>query len=127
MTKEQLAANLHRREYPLELLREEVASARDPGLVIVYGSSDDLIEFEGAIHDEGVGYDTFTVKIGHEGIIPQFGVLDTAQKHGREIKAIWNRDNISWQYETDIPHATFEIMEDGEIYCRGIVFSIHDL
>ena len=35
--------------------------------------------------------------------------------------------NVSWSYLTDIPHKTFDIMEDGEIYCRGIVFSLDDL
>ena len=36
-------------------------------------------------------------------------------------------DLITWCYKTDIPHETFMIYDDGEPYCRGIVFSIEDL
>ena len=32
-----------------------------------------------------------------------------------------------WSYETDIPHETFNIYEDGEVWCVGIVFSVEDL
>lgn len=50
------------------------------------------------------------------------------------IKAIWcggetdeNGQEITWTYETEIPQETFMIYEDGEPYCRGIVFSVEDL
>ena len=32
-----------------------------------------------------------------------------------------------WTFETDIPHETFTIMEDGEPWCIGMVFSMKDL
>lgn len=34
-------------------LKEEIETAKENGFVIVYGCSDDLMEFEGAIQDEG--------------------------------------------------------------------------
>lgn len=34
---------------------------------------------------------------------------------------------FAWTYSTEIPHATFEIIEEGEKFCRGIVFDINDL
>jgi hypothetical protein len=40
---------------------------------------------------------------------------------------VWGKDDTSWSYETDIPHATFDVLEDGEVYCRGIVFALADL
>ena len=51
------------------------------------------------------------------------------------IKAIWGEvydtgegdERCSWQFKTDIPHSTFRIMEDGELFCVGIVFNISDL
>ena len=44
------------------------------------------------------------------------------------IDAQWDQeDGYSWTYKTDIPHATFEVMEDGEHYCRGLVIDINDL
>lgn len=33
----------------------------------------------------------------------------------------------AWTYKTDIPCEQFDIWEDGEIYCVGLVFSIEDL
>jgi DNA-binding XRE family transcriptional regulator len=48
---------------------------------------------------------------------------------GHKIEAIWSPEEpaCSWLIKTDIPHATFDITEDGELFCRGIVFSIDDL
>ena len=37
----------------------------------------------------------------------------------------WNQ--ATWSYETDIPHETFKIWEDGELFCIGLVFSIEDI
>jgi hypothetical protein len=45
----------------------------------------------------------------------------------KTIEAIWGKDGYSWTYKTDIPHATFDIFEDGEKFCRGIVFDIKSL
>lgn len=30
-------------------------------------------------------------------------------------------------FTVEIPHETFDIFEDGEPFCRGIVFSVNDL
>lgn len=44
------------------------------------------------------------------------------------IEALWDYDkNFVWTYKTDIPHETFDIMEDDEPYCKGIVFYLKDL
>lgn len=42
------------------------------------------------------------------------------------VEAVWDNDGYSWTYKTDIPHETFEVLEDGEKYCRGIVFYLHE-
>lgn len=54
--------------------------------------------------------------------------------HKNKIKSLWgggekdeNGNEITWTYATEIPHETFMIYEDGEPYCRGIVFSIDNL
>src|SRR3990167_5676412 len=57
MTKEELAEKLHGREYPFNLTKDEIAEAKTAGLVIIYGASDDLLEFEGAIYDEVGAHD----------------------------------------------------------------------
>ena len=43
------------------------------------------------------------------------------------IKALWYDGEYIWSYETSIPHTTFDIIEDGRKYCRGIIFNINNL
>jgi hypothetical protein len=52
MKKEEFAQKITGRQYPFEPLVIEENIAREHGLVIVYGDSDDLMEFRGAIRDE---------------------------------------------------------------------------
>lgn len=141
LTKEELAARLNGREYREEMTTAEEVEAKESGLVVVFGASDDLIEFRGAICDEdGAGSEGST-------LLSQAGLLGdhddncscawcgwlAAAKACAEIYCIWNTDNYSWQYNTTIPHATFDILEDTgpgkppEKYCRGIVFELASL
>lgn len=51
--------------------------------------------------------------------------------HGTELKINWNEEaeenEPAWSYELPIPHESFVIVEDGEPFCRGIIFDIADL
>lgn len=140
MTKEELAAKLNGRECDTKVSKEEYQEAIFDKLVIVYGASDDLMEFEGAIYDELGAYNGTTAMVDTQGLQTTFEQLqsDNAGESeyedyfnrkgcGREIKAVWDHDGYSWVIETEIPHATFEIMEDGVKYCKGIVFSMNDI
>jgi hypothetical protein len=121
MTKEELAQALNGCEYRNEISKDLARDAKNAGLVVVFGASDDLIEFRGAIYDEVGAYD------GGEALITSSGLLDECTR-ARVIEAIWNDTEAPcWSYETDIPHATFDVMEDDEIHCRGIVFSLSDV
>ena len=133
----ELAAELNGIEYPCCIPQHLKNAAKEQNLVIVYGASDDLMKLEGAIDDEIGACNGTKVMVDAFGVLPDWGegIEDEAtaedyfkRKPGaREIKEIWGRDGYSWMYETDIPHATFEILEDGEKYCRGIVFALADL
>jgi hypothetical protein len=131
LTKERLAERLRGRQYGDETTPEETRLAKESGLVIVYGASDDLIEFEGAIQEESGAYDGGSFYLTREGLIETCedgckyyrAALDKAT----ELKAVWAKGEWSWQYETTIPHAKFEIFEDEEKYCVGIVFSLSDV
>ena len=132
MTKEELAAKLNGREYTQEMTKEEEAEANRNGLVVIFGASDDLIEFRGAIHDEEGAYDGTTVLIDPFGLLPgiverddELEDLFRRRKTAQAIEAVRAHDGVtSWAYKTDIPHALFDIMEDGEVYCRGIVIDM---
>lgn len=136
MTAKELAALLNGREYGNEITQEEAATAKEAGLVVVFGESDDLMEFYGAIDDEVGCFNGGTVHVGENGL---FEIPYCANKYGPckyvqsemnkcpTITALWDKEGIPWSYQTEIPHETFEIFEDGEKYCQGIVFSLADL
>jgi hypothetical protein len=136
-TPESLASYLERIPYPVRLGKELVDAARNDGLVIVYGASDDLMEFEGAIRAEVDSYNGCTVLIDQDGLVP---IREQAEAEGElegwflrkrramTLEAVWNPgQGLSWAYRTDIPHAEFRVVEGDEIYCRGIVFALADL
>ena len=97
-------------QYRKELSLMAAAVAEENGLVVVFGASDDLCEIRGAEDDEIDCFD------GGEATIA-----------GAKVKINWCKDGYSWTYDTDIPHECFDVYEDGEKYCRGIVFSISDV
>lgn len=140
MTKEELAQKLNGADYPHGLnnrLRSLKSLIRDAGLVVVYGASDDLMEFDGAINDELGAYGGQTALVDAEGLLPNREEIDDDEElekffsrkpFAREIKAVWNPNgpNPPWTFETTIPHATFEVTEDEGVFCRGIVFALED-
>jgi hypothetical protein len=128
----EFAKMLDGRKHNNEISKDEEKKAKELGFVVVFGYSDDNMEFRGAIDDEVGCYD------GGNAYITKYGILEDckcecehyqrAKDNSTIIKALWcNEDNYSWTYETTIPHATFDILEDDEKYCRGIVFDIEPL
>ena len=128
----EFAEKLNRREYGNEITRQEQKEAEELSFVVVFGASDDLCEFRGAIDDEAGCYDGGTIHFDKNGI---FEDCDSDCKYALAAKGLCNiievvwcgEDDYSWTYKTDIPHATFDILEDGEKYCRGIIFEIDSL
>lgn len=136
MDAKELAAKLNGREYLHEITRGEAELAKASGLVVVYGASDDLIEFRGAIRDEGEA--PGDVLIDTKGVLPSWDSASESEESAQEyferkaksrtVEARFAEEsNYTWIYKTDIPHETFEIVEDGEPYCRGIVFNIGEI
>ena len=96
------------------------------GIVIVYGHSDDLMEFRGAIDDEIDCYGGTSVFINENGIMERCECnckyYAKAVADAEEIQALWGNEDYDWSYATNIKHATFDILDNGIKYCRGIVF-----
>jgi len=134
MTPKEAAEALNNSQYRSEGSRELFAEMKASRLVAVYGASDDLMEFEGAIRDEFGAYGGETVHVTGAGILRNECDSDRCPHFRHEkasafpIEALWcEEDGYSWTYRTDIPHETFNVMEDDETYCRGIVFSLDNL
>lgn len=130
MTKEQLAKNLNGRESGNEISDAEEREAKASGLIVIFGYSDDNAELRGAIRDEVGCYSGATIKLHSRGILADheercdcaFCGYEAAAKKCASVQALWCEEpGYSWTYKTEVPHATFEIVEDGEKYCRGIV------
>jgi hypothetical protein len=126
MKKEDLAFILNGRKRGDEIRKEEIKIAKDSGLVVVYGYSDDNLEFNGAIDDEVDSYDGTKVYINRKLEIKK------KPKEGRKlVEAIWAPMDLycSWLIKSDIPNVTFDIIdsEENELFCRGIIFSIEDI
>ncbi len=135
MTKEALAEKLNRREIGEEVLEGESDAWRADGLLVIFGASDDLAELRGLIDDEVGCYDggEFLVHRGgvmsgnHECDCDHCGFKDKSAKC-LKVEAVWCGEKpYSWTYKTEVPHAMFVIMEDGGMYCRGIVIDGKDL
>lgn len=132
MALKEFAQMLDGREYGYpQFMLDEIQTAKENGFIIVCGASDNLMEFHGVIRDEGGCYNGGMVFFNKTGIaFPE----DEKQPEGcSQITALWckkkdeNGIPATWAYQTDIPHETFKIWEDGELYCIGIVFSIDDV
>lgn len=137
MTKEELAVQLTGHEYRQEISKTLEAEAKKSGLVVVFGASGGLLEMRGAWQE------TYDMCGGDELLLTQKGVWNEeacsdkcihfrsayqeAYRHGQLLEALWNEDGYSWAYRTTVPHVTFEIVDEGEKYCRGIVFAVADL
>lgn len=134
MNIQEFARSLGRRSYRNEITGEELHMLKELGYVVVFGASDDLMELEGAINDEFGCYDGGIAYINKDGLIPECEdgckCYRKAIEKSSEIKAIWcgkESDGWTWTYETDFPHATFEIYDDEEKYCLGIVFDLNNI
>ena len=90
----------------------------------------------GAIDEEVGAYEGGTICLTKTGIFEEPDCSCTeacpfysaALKAAKTIKAVWhNEGGPCWTFETNIPHEVFNIYEDGELFCVGIVFSTEDL
>lgn len=135
MTAKELARKLDGRQYLHEITIKEKNEAKAAGLVVVYGASDDLIEFECAIYDEVDAWNGTTVYLTKAGIFRKPSYLcdeahdrpdcKAALESCKKIYGVFAGEG--WKFTTDIPCERFTIYEDEDVYGEGLVFSINDL
>lgn len=134
MTPTEAAALLDGAQYGKEGSKDLFNALSAAGLVAVFGASDDLMEFRGAIRDEVGCYNGGTAYVTPTGLLqnecdegercPYFAKV---QERAVPIEAKWDDGGFSWRYETNIPHVKFVIKEDDESYCEGIVFALAEV
>jgi hypothetical protein len=137
MMKEALAAALDGHAIGKEISRVMAEEARIAGLVVIFGGSDDCLELRGAIDKEVGAFNGTTILLTPEGLWDDHAceaecqyyraAHAAAKAHGATIDALWDTEEpYAWTYRTTIPHTTFDILEDGQPWCRGIVFRLAD-
>ena len=156
MTKEELVEKLNGIEYNRDIPKEYYPVLVENNLCVVLGGSDDLCYFlfpkNRKIAEEELpcwNGETFWFDKEFKKFLN--GKRNTMLKYHDGIKAdcknciaaVWCDEDIkapdgssyAWTYKTEIPHATFHIVEHttfkGETemsyYCKAIIFSINDL
>lgn len=143
MTKKKLAERLNGRGIGSEITKEEELEAKNNGLLVLFGASDDLCELRGAIHDETGAYEgtelfikdgNLLSQIGDDSdrdVLKKYGVLSVVEgrfKDATQVKVQWCKTPLyAWTFETDAPHETFDVLEGEEKYCQGIVIDLKEL
>lgn len=138
LTVQALADKLNGRTYMSEITPTEDQEAKAAGLVVVFGVSDDQNYFHGAIDADPYCYDRQTYEITRLGLLGKFDQLVErgdeeelaryfAMRHLPVHRLTATFTNNGWEFETDIPHAKFNIVEAGEHYGQGLVFDINHL
>jgi len=130
MTRDEFAKLIDGREYGDELSRDEEKLAKESGLVVVFGASDDLVEVRGCIHDEVGAWRGAELRFIEGGLLPEhhcdcdFCSYKLKAAAAKAVIAIWDGPDAvaTWTFATNIQHAKFMIYEDGEPFCQGLVF-----
>lgn len=127
MDKNSIADILNGREYRDEIPKNLYNDPVFKNFVVVFGYSDDAMSVSGLFDDEFGCFDGGTAYFENNGFLHADDESEVELNHYKSVKAIWAKDAYSWVYETDMTHATFDIMEDGDKFCRGIVFDASEL
>lgn len=135
------ASKLDGREYRSEISNDECRQAKRAGLCVVFGYSDDNVELRGVIKDEVPGYEGAKFTVDKAGpLVPWDRFIEDrpsqqeaaawfsrAVGENVRIDAKWDHDGYSWFIDADASEkAYFDIVEDGEKFCRGVVFRFAD-
>lgn len=148
MTKEQFAAQLEGRDRRNVISKAEIKLAKDNNLLIVFGVSDDLMQFCGILNER---YDAFGGRevFLHKNTDEEIAILSCydAQKIQRSLgdKIPFNlyaliigqqwqpkEINCAWIIYCNAPHAIFDIydIDDNngkDLFCRGMVLEKNDI
>lgn len=140
MTKEEFAKIMMDCTYGDEINRDLEKIAKENDLVVIFGASDDLTEFRGAISDEAGVYNVKThefikTKRGYEIYNIRFDAAELIDSGWTPLKIVftvtaeWCPQGFegSWRIKSSLPYASFNVMENDELYCEGIVIDLKDI
>lgn len=144
----EFASKLNNRQYRDEIEKEEEQYAKENNLLVVFGHSDDCVEFRGVIYDEfsegssiifGKKNETVLIETDTDDL-DGFENFDGVFKRCKKLEAIEVRDCSTepesyitsehgmngWEFKTDLPHEKFEIYDDEDLHGQGLVIDLSD-
>ena len=131
MDKFEAAAALDGNEYGSEGSPKLFAQMKTDRLICLFGYSDDCEEMRGADDDEFGTDDLFFTSGGalknqcEDDDCPYW---QSERRQAAKVEVFDGGEEFGmFEFRTSIPHAAFRIIEDGELYGSGIVFSLDDL
>ena len=146
ITLKEFAAMLFGRDREPNMTPDEKLLAKQRGFVVVYGDSDDRVEFEGAIREEGHTNPLLKNRPAGVLVLSEDGKLlddesdlyaEYIKKNRNVIKVYYcSKDGLNWVFESDIPHETFLTYDGGydeefsdfdEGFARCMVFEVSSL
>lgn len=130
LTMVEAAAELNGRQYGDEECPELFARMKEAELVAVFGWSEDLMEFRGAVDDEKAAWGGGVAYFTKAGLLENVWREDAAlDPDASLVRAIWDPEadgDARWKMETTLPISPFLIKWGDEPYCVGLVFSLND-
>jgi len=146
ITLKEFAAMLHGRDCQPGMTTDELLLAKQKGFVVVYGDSDDRVEFEGAIRAEGhtnplvKDQPAGVLVLSEDGELLDEGsdlYVEHIMKNSNVINVFYcSKNGFNWAFESDIPHETFITYDGGydeeyadfdDGFARCIVFEVSSL
>jgi len=119
----EFAAMLNGRDCKPNLSPDELLLAQKRGFVVVYGDSDDRVEFDGAIRAEGHTNPMIMDNPAGVLVLTEDGELldEESELYAEYIRENRNvikvfyciKDGLNWAFESDIPHETFLTYDGG--------------
>lgn len=147
-----MAEIMNGRAYRDDISPEQREVAKAENLVIITGSSDDIISLDGAIYDEVGAWEEAIFNLDSEGnILEDWDNFDNdienagierstksvlkslykahVKEHGITVKGNFDKEGYSWYIDLVEPKegldfAYFELFEDGEKHTRGVVLKL---
>lgn len=109
--------------------------AAQAGLVVVYGAGRDTVTFIGAVEGEADVPEGGAIHLDADGLLPDVDDIENdrlpayydRKRLSYLIDAEWEKNGFKWSFTTAIPHHRFVITNEGERYCRGIVFDFANI
>ncbi len=114
--------------------------AKDAGIVIAFGASDDLCEFVGAWYDEVAVYEYSEIPISNDGVLKSDCDSDDACPYFKRIAAAAPKLSIKFTNSTpncllnwlldlpdDIMHEKAILTEDDKPFTQALIFFTEDI